>query len=274
MEFVDSLLKGLPGRRALLAAPTTIARHRCDLPRSRGRAAGTREPARRTRCARRRELEDANAALVRLKDAVWAVHRDRLRNTLAVGDLAGRDAGDAAIEVFASVQSRAVGARPARGARPRLGRASTCSCGTTASTSPRPRSLALLAERGADPLFGTGSVRVADGVLSFVYKAAAEIGELGDNTAALRGAIATTSCCASRSLARRPEATVLGAHPVGERRHHLRSRTRTRSTATSSGRRRAAPYVVAALNGDVDNYADLKAPRRCASRPRSPPTPR
>ena len=35
------------------------------------------------------------------------------------------------------------------------------------------------------------------------------------------------------------------------------------------------PYVVGALNGDVDNYADLKAARAAAaSRPRSPPTPR
>ena len=38
--------------------------------------------------------------------------------------------------------------------------------------------------RGDDPLFGSGAVRVADGHLSFVYKAAAEIGELGDNTRA------------------------------------------------------------------------------------------
>ena len=34
-----------------------------------------------------------------------------------------------------------------------------------------------------DPLFGSGSVREHDGVLSFIDKAAAEIGELGDNTA-------------------------------------------------------------------------------------------
>jgi glucosamine--fructose-6-phosphate aminotransferase (isomerizing) len=45
-----------------------------------------------------------NAAVVRLKDAVWAVRRDRLRNATAVSDLAGRDAGAAAIEVMASVQ--------------------------------------------------------------------------------------------------------------------------------------------------------------------------
>ena len=44
----------------------------------------------------------------------------------------------------------------------------------------------MVAERIADPLFCGGAVRVVDGRLSFVYKTAAEIGELGDNTAALR----------------------------------------------------------------------------------------
>ncbi len=44
----------------------------------------------------------------------------------------------------------------------------------------------VVAERRADPLFTDGAVRTPDGQLSFVYKAAAEIGELGDNTAAMR----------------------------------------------------------------------------------------
>ena len=47
---------------------------------------------------------------------------------------------------------------------------------------------ALLDGRDDDPRFVSGAVRVADGHLAFVYKAAAEIGELGDNTAALRAA--------------------------------------------------------------------------------------
>src|SRR5205814_9646012 len=40
-----------------------------------------------------------------------------------------------------------------------------------------------------DPLFTSMAVRTPEGHLSFVYKAAAEIGELGDNTRALRAAI-------------------------------------------------------------------------------------
>ena len=49
--------------------------------------------------------------------------------------------------------------------------------------------VATLSERAADPLFRSGAVRTPDGALSFVYKAAAEIGELGDNVAALRRSI-------------------------------------------------------------------------------------
>src|SRR3546814_2101134 len=44
----------------------------------------------------------------------------------------------------------------------------------------------MLAARGSDPPFRSKAVRTAEGHLSFVYKAAAEIGELGDNTAAMR----------------------------------------------------------------------------------------
>src|SRR3954447_11286206 len=42
------------------------------------------------------DLERVNAALLALKDAVWAIARDRLRTARAVGDFAGTDTGDAA----------------------------------------------------------------------------------------------------------------------------------------------------------------------------------
>src|SRR5204863_6317877 len=45
-------------------------------------------------------------------------------------------------------------------------------------------------DRTGDPLFTSMAVRTPEGHLSFVYKAAAEIGELGDNTRALRAAVA------------------------------------------------------------------------------------
>ena len=44
------------------------------------------------------ELEPVNAALVRVKDATWAIERDRLRTAPAVDALAGRGAGMAALD--------------------------------------------------------------------------------------------------------------------------------------------------------------------------------
>src|SRR5207249_1790242 len=49
-------------------------------------------------------LEQVNAALVRARDAVWAVGRDRLRTAREVASLAGGDPSVAAIEAFLSVQ--------------------------------------------------------------------------------------------------------------------------------------------------------------------------
>ena len=151
---------------------------------------------------------------------------------------------------------------------------STCSCAATASTSPSPALRAVLEARAADPLFGSLAVRTPDGHLSFVYKAAAEIGELGDNTrGAPRGHRATTRCCARRWPPTTAEAVVLGhtrwasvgiisepnAHPLNSEEvdgtggpvRHRRAQRRRRQLRRPQGQRGAAHR-----------------------RPRSPPTPR
>ena len=59
---------------------------------------------------------------------------------------------------------------------------------------------------------------------------------------------------------RRPARSAIGPrpHPLGERRHHLPAQRPPRRQPR--GRRRATgPTSTAALNGDVDNFADLKA---------------
>ena len=115
-------------------------------------------------------------------------------------------------------------------------------------------------ERNDDPMYQSGSVRVAGDVMSFAYKAAAEIGELGDNTSVLRAAVAGDDLL-RRALAR-PEArtTVLGHTrwaSVGiisePNTHPLNSEELEASPSIDQ-----PPYVVAALNGDVDNHADLR----------------
>ncbi len=59
---------------------------------------------------------------------------------------------------------------------------------------------ALTGARSGDALFTSLAVRSGEGCLSLVYKAAAEIGELGDNVAALRKALGTDPLLA-RALA-------------------------------------------------------------------------
>src|SRR6266498_871425 len=65
----------------------------------------------------------------------------------------------------------------------------------------------LLAERVRDPLYTSGAVRAPGGQLGFVYKAASEVGELGDNTRRLRAAIAGDELL--RRALERPEARAL-----------------------------------------------------------------
>ena len=117
----------------------------------------------------------------------------------------------------------------------------------------------MLAQRGVDPLFQSNTVIDSEGVLSFVYKAAAEIGELGDNTAALRAALIDDVLLRRAIESPGSRVSVLGHTrwaSVGiisePNTHPLNSIEMEQPAGTTP------PYVVAALNGDVDNHADLR----------------
>ncbi|MGH9138534.1 MAG: SIS domain-containing protein, partial [Acidimicrobiales bacterium] len=206
------------------------------------------------------DLEAANAALVRLKDAAWALQRDRLRTARLVGELAGPGAGEAAIAAYTSVQV-------ALSALDRLEVRGRDSAGLhllvrdhgldVESSGVR----SMLEGRLGDALFRSGSVRVVGDSLSFVYKAAAEIGELGDNTRAMRAAIADDEVLRLALASPTAETTVVGHTrwaSVGiisqANAHPLNSEEEGRPATADP-----APYVIGALNGDVDNHADLKA---------------
>ena len=201
-------------------------------------------------------LEAVNAAVIRLKDATWAVEKDRVRTARAVADLAGSEPGWGATEAYTSIQQ-------ALSAIDRLEVRGRDSAGLHVLVRDHgldvdsPAVAGLLRGRASDPLFRSGTVRVVDGCLSFVYKAAAEIGELGDNTRALRDALRADDLLRLAVASDRAVAVVLGhtrwasvgiisqpnAHPVD-------------SAEEGDG---DVPFVVASLNGDVDNFADLKA---------------
>ncbi|MEX2659075.1 MAG: SIS domain-containing protein [Acidimicrobiales bacterium] len=255
---VDALLHGVPGLQCLL--------DEADLPAAIDGAAAEVEGAVSTVEAvldaagpalSGAALEAANAALLRLRDATWAIRRDRLRTAEAVADLAGPGAGPAAIAAFASVQI-------ALSALDRLEVRGRDSAGLHLLVSGHgldrgdERIAASIAARAADPRFTSGAVRTPDGLLSVVYKAAAEIGELGDNGRALRAAVRSDGLLRDALAAEGARVAVLchtrwaSVGIVSEANAHPLDSCELDMPCA------AAPYVVAAANGDVDNHLVLR----------------
>ncbi|MEM9566144.1 MAG: glucosamine-6-phosphate synthase, partial [Actinomycetota bacterium] len=214
------------------------------------------------------DLEAVNGALVALKDAAWSLERDRLRAAAEVVALAGPavDGGTGtggAVEPTRSALASLFSIQQALSNLDRLEVRGRDSAGLHVLVRGHGLDLGsgeladLLVDRTDDPLFIDRAVRVVDGHLGFVYKAAAEIGELGDNTASMREAIAVDRLLHRALAGADAEATVL-AHTrwasVG-----IISQPNAHPVNSEELGDRAGPYVTAALNGDVDNFADLIA---------------
>jgi glucosamine--fructose-6-phosphate aminotransferase (isomerizing) len=259
VERVDGLLHGLAGLTTLLdreaadaiaARTAAVAASATDLEELVDRAAASLASA---------DLEAANASLLRLRDATWAIERDRLRNARAVADLAGADAGPAAVAAYSAVQT-------ALSSLDRLEVRGRDSAGLHLLVRDHgldlsdPATSAALAARAGDDRFTSGAVRTPDGLLSVVYKAAAEIGELGDNGRALREAVRGDDLLREALAADGARATVLchtrwaSVGIVSEANAHPLDSCELGS-ACGSG---TTPYVVAAANGDVDNHLGLR----------------
>lgn len=143
------------------------------------------------------DLESINHSLISVKDALWAIERDRLRTAQEVADLAGPDPSTAAIASFLSVQ-QALSALDRLEVRGRDSAGLHLLVRDHGLDLDSPELVELLAGRVNDGLFTHEAVCTPNGHLSFVYKAAAEIGELGDNTAAMRSASPVTRSCELR----------------------------------------------------------------------------
>ncbi len=253
---VDSLLRGVPGVLALadhheLANAITARLDQLDA------YVGELESALEGGDLGGDELERAGAEVIELLDVLWSIRHDRLRTAKEVGALAGRGAGLAAVAAYTAVQQ-------SLSALDRLEVRGRDSAGLHLFVHDHGLDDAVIAAaletRGSDPTYQSGSVRASAGVLSFVYKAAAEIGELGDNTRVLRAAIAGDELLRQAVAAPEARMSVLGHTrwaSVGiisePNTHPLNSDELESSPVVDAG-----PYVVAALNGDVDNHADLR----------------
>ena len=255
---VDGLLKGVPGVQALIGRRELVASITARLDQVDGRIATRELELEADGALSPDELEVANAELIAVRDAVWAVRHDRLRTAVAVDALAGRDAGEAAIAAYLSVQ-QALSAIDRLEVRGRDSAGLHLYVWRHGLAVEDAAVAALLKDRQRDPLFQSGSVRVAAQCFSFVYKAAAEIGELGDNTAALRAAIQGDSLLRLALAAPGARCAVLGhtrwasVGIISEPNCHPLNSEEVEQPAGAQ-----PPYVIAVLNGDVDNHADIK----------------
>ncbi|MFT6290115.1 MAG: glucosamine--fructose-6-phosphate aminotransferase (isomerizing), partial [Ilumatobacter sp.] len=208
------------------------------------------------------DLEAANAELIELADVLWAIRNDRFRTAREVEALSGRDATVSAKgaylvaqQAFSAIDRLEVRGRDSAGIHLFVWNHDIDADSL----------VALVSARGSDPLFENGSVvstSDADGnsVLSFVYKQAAEIGELGDNTAVLRAALAADGLLRRAVSSPKARASLIGhtrwasVGIISEPNTHPLNSAESEQLGGEPN-----PYVVAVLNGDVDNHGDLRA---------------
>lgn len=226
--------------------------------------------------------EQLNAARIAMKDAMWSILQDRLAVVASLQELCGTNTNAASVSAMLSVHDalRSLDRLEVRG-RDSAGLHLFVSCDEADLQAPAIQ--AELEQRCENRAFTNLAVRNFGNLVSFVYKTAEEIGELGDNTAALRDAIKNDRLLAHLLSNDSARCQVLGhtrwasigiisepnAHPINSDLAHTTSNAPGATaisgevTAETAGacaqlhKAKADDYFVASLNGDVDNHHDL-----------------
>lgn len=264
LSGLDASLRGVPGLSCLLGAPEAVQALESGAARIEARVTGFEAALDTGRVElETAQLEDLNAALVAFHDSTWALSHDRLdavRSVSALAESLGLSAGGAlpgpaalgvlwaAHVAFRSLDRLEVRGRDSAGLHLML-----AGHGLDLSS---PEVQGLVGERTDDPLFKSMAVRFVDGCISIVYKAAAEIGELGDNVAALRHALGTDPLLA-KALASPDVRATLVAHTRWASVGLISEANAHPLNSEELGAAGSCPYVIGALNGDVDNYPEL-----------------
>ena len=251
LRGVDTSLAGEPGTRALATDPA--------LADSVSQAIATMTSGLKAVDQTGADLEARNQAMTEIRDHLWALEHDRVREARQVVLLAG-DSNDrpAALRAYRAIEITLAGID-------RLEVRGRDSAGVHVLVADHGLDLersdvaAEVAAREADPLFTSGAIRVAPdrSWVAFVYKAAAEVGELGDNVAALRAGITGDALLREALSVDTARVTVLGHTrwaSVG-----IISEANAHPVESAEVDAPGLPYVVAALNGDVDNHEALVA---------------
>jgi len=203
------------------------------------------------------EGANALATVGAVRDAVWSLRTDRLGAASAALDLAGGQTSATGAVGWSAIQRSldAIDRLEVRG-RDSAGIHVALTIDTAAAGD-----LSHLARR-CDPLFTDSAVDVrAIGddttLVSFTYKAAAEIGELGDNTRAIRAGI-TADTALRRLMGIDGVRVVVLGHTRWASVGVISEPNTHPLNSDEVSDREPGPYAIASLNGDVDNHGDLR----------------
>lgn len=255
LVVADALLRGVPGLRLLSSDRSLVGEINSHLDCLWGSVTLLESDLDAADELMTSELEERNHEMIRVKDGLWAIQRDRLRAAATVATLVGGGTDTGLLEGFLSIH-QALSAIDRLEVRGRDSAGLHLMIHDHALDLSNAGVMAEITRRRGDESFGSGSVRVIDGVLSIVHKTAAEIGELGDNANVLREALIGDELLHA-ALANETARTLVLGHTrwasigiISEPNAH---------PLNSELVGRDGPYVVGSLNGDVDNYADLVA---------------